>query len=101
MPDTRQDADQRVRIPAHWPDTFHSYTDLCSFESCVMAVAGIAPSISGAAAGQDERDRDGHSGGEEAERGDGGYGGREDPGDGAGRQVGACLDSSEQAERRA
>jgi hypothetical protein len=23
MPDTEQDADVRIRIPAHWPDTFH------------------------------------------------------------------------------
>jgi hypothetical protein len=23
MPDIRQDADLRIRIPAHWPDTFH------------------------------------------------------------------------------
>jgi hypothetical protein len=22
-PDTEQDADVRIRIPAHWPDTFH------------------------------------------------------------------------------
>jgi hypothetical protein len=23
VPDTEQDADVRIRIPAHWPDTFH------------------------------------------------------------------------------
>jgi hypothetical protein len=23
MPDPEQDADVRIRIPAHWPDTFH------------------------------------------------------------------------------
>jgi hypothetical protein len=27
MPDTHQDADLRIRIPAHWPDTLHGSTD--------------------------------------------------------------------------
>jgi hypothetical protein len=28
MPDTGQDADLRIRIPAHWPDVRHWSTDL-------------------------------------------------------------------------